>query len=70
MRAELNCLPLGTPSMLGELGESKMAALLEEYSLLLLQAVERRLGAPPHPHHIPDSAPSPHSTPSPDSAPS
>lgn len=47
MRVELNCLPLGAPSMLGELGESKMAALLEEYSLLLLQAVERRLDAPP-----------------------
>lgn len=61
MRAELNRLPLGAPNMLGELGESKMAALLEEYSLLLLQAVERRLGAPPHPRHIPDSAPSPDS---------
>ncbi|XP_029688830.1 mitogen-activated protein kinase-binding protein 1 isoform X1 [Takifugu rubripes] len=46
MRVELNGLPLGPPSMMGELGESKMTALLEEYSLLLLQAVERRLDAP------------------------
>lgn len=68
MRAELNCLPLVTPGMLGELGESKMAALLEEYSLLLLQAVERRLGAPPHQRHIPDPTPSPDPTPFPDSA--
>lgn len=59
MRAELNCLPLAAPSMLGEFGESKMAALLEEYSLLLLQAVERRLAAPAHHRHIPDSASSP-----------
>lgn len=49
MRAELNCLPLGAPSMLGVegglegVGEVKTAALLEEYSLLLLQAVHRRL---------------------------
>lgn len=55
MRAELNCLPLGAPCMLGDLGASKMAALLEEYSLLLLQAVERRLGAPPL-RHSPDPA--------------
>lgn len=46
MRVELNGLPLGPPSMMGELGESKMTALLEEYSLLLLQAVQRRLDAP------------------------
>ncbi|KAM8737759.1 mitogen-activated protein kinase-binding protein 1 isoform 3-T3 [Acanthopagrus schlegelii] len=49
MRAELDCLPLGAPSMLGVegglggVGEAKTAALLEEYSLLLLQAVSRRL---------------------------
>lgn len=49
MRAELDCLPLGAPSLLrveGGLegvGEVKTAALLEEYSLLLLQAVHRRI---------------------------
>ncbi|KAM8916663.1 mitogen-activated protein kinase-binding protein 1 isoform 2-T2 [Spinachia spinachia] len=49
MRAELSCLPVGAPSMLGagrglgEVGEVKTAALLEEYSLLLLQAVHRRI---------------------------
>lgn len=52
MRAELDCLPLGAPSMLGGegglggVGEVKTAALLEEYSLLLLQAVHRRLNTP------------------------
>ncbi|KAM9341611.1 mitogen-activated protein kinase-binding protein 1 [Symphorus nematophorus] len=55
MRAELDRLPLGAPSMLGVegggaglsgVGEEKTAALLEEYSLLLLQAVNRRLNAP------------------------
>ncbi|XP_018544297.1 mitogen-activated protein kinase-binding protein 1 isoform X2 [Lates calcarifer] len=49
MRAELDSLPLGEPSMLGGegglggVGEVKTAALLEEYSLLLLQAVHRRI---------------------------
>ncbi|XP_047193722.1 mitogen-activated protein kinase-binding protein 1 isoform X4 [Scophthalmus maximus] len=49
MRAELDSLPLSSPSMLGEqgglggVGEVKTAALLEEYSLLLLQAVHRRI---------------------------
>ncbi|KAG8013044.1 hypothetical protein GBF38_021230 [Nibea albiflora] len=49
MRAELDCLPLSTPSILGVegglggVGEVKTAALLEEYSLLLLQAVHRRV---------------------------
>ena len=49
MRAELDSLPLGVPGMLGEegglggVGEPKTAALLEEYSLLLLQAVHRRI---------------------------
>nr|XP_046268092.1 mitogen-activated protein kinase-binding protein 1 isoform X2 [Scatophagus argus] len=43
MRAELDCLPLGAPGVLGGVGEEKTAALLEEYSLLLLQAVHRRL---------------------------
>ncbi|XP_068607662.1 mitogen-activated protein kinase-binding protein 1 [Brachionichthys hirsutus] len=49
MRAELNGLPLGAPSVmgvergLGGVGEAKTTALLEEYSLLLLQAVHRRL---------------------------
>lgn len=49
MRAELDCLPLSTPSIvgveggLGGVGEVKTAALLEEYSLLLLQAVHRRI---------------------------
>lgn len=64
MRAELSCLPLGAPSMLGELGEGRMAALLEEYSLLLLQAVERRIGAPPQQRHIPGPASSPDPAPS------
>lgn len=51
MRAELDCLPLGAPSVLGVeaglggIGEVKTAALLEEYSLLLLQAVTRRLNS-------------------------
>lgn len=51
MRAELDCLPLGAPSVLGVeaglggVGEVKTAALLEEYSLLLLQAVTRRLNS-------------------------
>lgn len=54
MREELDSLPLSTPSMLGAegglggVGEAKAAALLEEYSLLLLQAVHRRLDASPH----------------------
>ncbi|XP_041827607.1 LOW QUALITY PROTEIN: mitogen-activated protein kinase-binding protein 1 [Melanotaenia boesemani] len=49
MRMELDSLPLGVPSMLGledglkGVGEVKTAALLEEYSLLLLQAVHRRI---------------------------
>uniref|UniRef100_G3NIK6 Mitogen-activated protein kinase binding protein 1 n=1 Tax=Gasterosteus aculeatus TaxID=69293 RepID=G3NIK6_GASAC len=49
MRAELNCLPVGASAVLGaggglgEVGEGKTAALLEEYSLLLLQAVHRRM---------------------------
>ncbi|XP_023286150.1 mitogen-activated protein kinase-binding protein 1 [Seriola lalandi dorsalis] len=49
MRAELDSLPLSAPSMLGVegglggVGEVKTAALLEEYSLLLLQAVHRRI---------------------------
>ncbi|XP_043998653.1 mitogen-activated protein kinase-binding protein 1 isoform X1 [Gambusia affinis] len=49
MRAELDSLPLGSPSMqaleggLGGVGEVKTAALLEEYSLLLLQAVNRKI---------------------------
>ncbi|XP_075941322.1 mitogen-activated protein kinase-binding protein 1 isoform X2 [Anarhichas minor] len=46
MRAELDCLPLGVPSMLGveeRLGGVKTEALLEEYSLLLLQAVHHRV---------------------------
>ncbi|XP_071354660.1 mitogen-activated protein kinase-binding protein 1 isoform X2 [Trachinotus anak] len=49
MRAELDSLPLSEPSMLGVegglggVGEEKTAALLEEYSLLLLQAVHRRI---------------------------
>ncbi|XP_026164217.1 mitogen-activated protein kinase-binding protein 1 isoform X2 [Mastacembelus armatus] len=51
IRAELDCLPLSVPSMLGvegDLGgvrEEKTAALLEEYSLLLLQAVHRRVNS-------------------------
>ncbi|KAK5857894.1 hypothetical protein PBY51_011105 [Eleginops maclovinus] len=49
MRAELECLPLAAPSTLGVegglggVGGEKTAALLEEYSLLLLQAVHRRI---------------------------
>ncbi|KAK1875502.1 Mitogen-activated protein kinase-binding protein 1 [Dissostichus eleginoides] len=46
MRAELDCLPLAAPAVeggLGGVGGEKMAALLEEYSLLLLQAVNRRI---------------------------
>ncbi|MEQ2266907.1 hypothetical protein XENORESO_021249, partial [Xenotaenia resolanae] len=49
MRTELDSLPLSTPSMqgleggLGGVGEVKTAALLEEYSLLLLQAVHRKI---------------------------
>ncbi|KAM4541274.1 mitogen-activated protein kinase-binding protein 1 [Fundulus diaphanus] len=52
MRAELDSLPRGTPSMqgleggLGGVGEVKTAALLEEYSLLLLQAVHRKINTP------------------------
>ncbi|XP_023148183.2 mitogen-activated protein kinase-binding protein 1 isoform X2 [Amphiprion ocellaris] len=45
MRAELDSLPLSSPSMLGGVGEVKTAALLEEYSLLLLQAVHRRISS-------------------------
>ncbi|XP_026196225.1 mitogen-activated protein kinase-binding protein 1-like isoform X2 [Anabas testudineus] len=54
MRAELDSLPLSAPSMLGVqgglggVGEVKTAALLEEYSLLLLQAVNRRANTSPH----------------------
>lgn len=53
MRAELDSLPLSAPGMLGEegglggVGEVKTAALLEEYSLLLLQAVHRRVNSAP-----------------------
>ncbi|KAG7233388.1 hypothetical protein INR49_007076 [Caranx melampygus] len=48
MRAELDSLPLGASTMgveggLEGVGEEKTAALLEEYSLLLLQAVHRRI---------------------------
>ncbi|KAK1875505.1 Mitogen-activated protein kinase-binding protein 1 [Dissostichus eleginoides] len=46
MRAELDCLPLAAPAVeggFGGVGGEKMAALLEEYSLLLLQAVNRRI---------------------------
>ncbi|CAN9501919.1 unnamed protein product [Ophioblennius macclurei] len=44
MRAELDSLPLGEEGGgLGGVGEVKTAALLEEYSLLLLQAVHRRV---------------------------
>ncbi|XP_010782250.1 mitogen-activated protein kinase-binding protein 1-like [Notothenia coriiceps] len=43
MRAELDCLPLAAPAVEGGVGGEKMAALLEEYSLLLLQAVNRRI---------------------------
>lgn len=42
MRAELDSLPLGG---VGGVSEAKTAALLEEYSLLLLQAVSRRLNS-------------------------
>lgn len=51
MRAELDALPLSSPGMLGVegglggVGEVKTAALLEEYSLLLLQAVHRRINS-------------------------
>ncbi|XP_072221394.1 mitogen-activated protein kinase-binding protein 1 isoform X2 [Leuresthes tenuis] len=45
MRAELDSLPLSAPSMLGGVGEEKTAALLEEYSMLLLQAVHRRVNS-------------------------
>ncbi|XP_069391275.1 mitogen-activated protein kinase-binding protein 1 isoform X2 [Paralichthys olivaceus] len=53
MRAELDSLPLSGPGMLGVggglggVGEVKTAALLEEYSLLLLQAVHRRNNSGP-----------------------
>ncbi|KAK2826845.1 hypothetical protein Q5P01_021059 [Channa striata] len=52
IRAELDSLPLSAPSVVGEgglggVGEVKTAALLEEYSLLLLQAVHRRINASP-----------------------
>ncbi|XP_074547838.1 mitogen-activated protein kinase-binding protein 1 isoform X2 [Halichoeres trimaculatus] len=53
IRAELDCLPMEPPSILGGemglpgVGEVKTAALLEEYSLLLLQAVNRRVSAHP-----------------------
>lgn len=57
MRAELDSLPLRVPSILGMegglggVGEVKTAALLEEYSLLLLQAVHRRVNTSlPEPH--------------------
>ncbi|XP_061598918.1 mitogen-activated protein kinase-binding protein 1 isoform X3 [Cololabis saira] len=49
MRAELDSLPisssstLGVEGGLGGMGEVKTAALLEEYSLLLLQAVHRKV---------------------------
>ncbi|XP_059209066.1 mitogen-activated protein kinase-binding protein 1 isoform X2 [Centropristis striata] len=42
MRAELDSLPLAGEGGLGGVGDVKTAALLEEYSLLLLQAVQRR----------------------------
>jgi len=51
MRTELDSLPLSAPSMLGVegglrgVGEEKTAALLEEYSMLLLQAVHRRVNS-------------------------
>lgn len=51
MRAELDSLPLSSQSMLGVeggvggVGEVKTAALLEEYSLLLLQAVHKRINS-------------------------
>ncbi|XP_056282358.1 mitogen-activated protein kinase-binding protein 1 isoform X2 [Pseudoliparis swirei] len=53
MRAELDCLPLGAPSMLGGVGGvggDKMAALLEEYSLLLLQAIHQKMDHLETPH--------------------
>ncbi|CAG5866970.1 unnamed protein product [Menidia menidia] len=49
MRTELDSLPLGAPSALAVegglrgVGEEKTVALLEEYSMLLLQAVHRRV---------------------------
>ncbi|XP_061650331.1 mitogen-activated protein kinase-binding protein 1 isoform X3 [Phyllopteryx taeniolatus] len=51
MRAELQCLPLGAGgcgggALAGAADQEKTAALLEEYSMLLLQAVHRKLGAP------------------------
>ncbi|XP_061552291.1 mitogen-activated protein kinase-binding protein 1 isoform X4 [Phycodurus eques] len=51
MRAELQCLPLGPGGCGGgalalAADQEKTAALLEEYSMLLLQAVQRKLGAP------------------------
>lgn len=45
MRAELDSLPLGSQSMLGGAEDVRTAALLEEYSLLLLQAVNRRINS-------------------------
>lgn len=48
MKAELDALPLGMLAAeggLGGVGEVKTAALLEEYSLLLLQAVQRRINS-------------------------
>lgn len=51
MRTELECLPMDAPSMLGGhgklagVGEVKTAALLEEYSLLLLQAVHKKINS-------------------------
>ncbi|KAM6912799.1 mitogen-activated protein kinase-binding protein 1 [Xenentodon cancila] len=51
MRAELDSLPISSPSMLGVegglggMGEVKTAALLEEYSMLLLQAVHRKINS-------------------------
>lgn len=42
MRVELDSLPLGG---VGRVSEAKTAALLEEYSLLLLQAVSQRLNS-------------------------
>uniref|UniRef100_A0AAX7U4C4 Mitogen-activated protein kinase binding protein 1 n=1 Tax=Astatotilapia calliptera TaxID=8154 RepID=A0AAX7U4C4_ASTCA len=48
MKAELDALPLGMLAAeggLGGVGEVKTAALLEEYSLLLLQAVHRRINS-------------------------
>ncbi|KAM4542493.1 mitogen-activated protein kinase-binding protein 1 isoform 2-T2 [Odontesthes bonariensis] len=51
MRTELDSLPLSAPSLLGVagglggVGEEKTAALLEEYSMLLLQAVHRRVNS-------------------------